>query len=200
MSDRFQQCEELFHAAAALPGPERAEFPGKGLRHDPDCGSRWSDFSPPMPAPVTSSRAPRLLGPWIGYPPRKPGRGGGSAPIGSSSEIGRGGMGAVYLAERADGQYEQRVALKLIKRGMDTEQVLARFRSERQILASLDHPNIARLLDGGSTDEGVPFFAMEYIEGEPIDAYVERQGLSVEDRIQLFSTCAAPSPTRTSTW
>src|SRR6185312_13841914 len=67
-------------------------------------------------------------------------------------ELGRGGMGAVYLAERADGQYEHRVALKLIKRGMDTEQVLARFRAERQILASLDHPNIARLLDGGSTD------------------------------------------------
>ena len=69
-------------------------------------------------------------------------------------ELGRGGMGAVYLAERADGQYEQRVALKLIKRGMDTEEVLDRFRAERQILASLDHPNIARLLDGGSTEQG----------------------------------------------
>ena len=98
-------------------------------------------------------------------------------------ELGRGGMGAVYLAERADGQYQHRVALKLIKRGMDTEQVLTRFRSERQILASLDHPNIARLLDGGSTDQGLPFFAMEYIDGEPIDTYAGRAGLSVEDGI-----------------
>ena len=107
-------------------------------------------------------------------------------------EIGRGGMGAVYLAERADGQYEQRVALKLIKRGMDTDQVLARFRAERQILASLDHPNIARLLDGGSTDDGLPYFAMEYIEGEPIDACAERRDLSVDDRLQLFlQVCGA---------
>ncbi len=101
-------------------------------------------------------------------------------------------MGAVYLAERADGQYQQRVALKLIKRGMDSEQVLARFRAERQILASLDHPNIARLLDGGSTEQGLPFFAMEYIEGEPIDTYASRAGLSVEDRLRLFlQVCGA---------
>ncbi len=83
-------------------------------------------------------------------------------------EIGRGGMGAVYLAERADGQYEHRVALKLIKRGMDTEQACSpAFGPSDKILASLDHPNIARLLDGGDTDQGTPFFAMEYIEGEP---------------------------------
>ena len=107
-------------------------------------------------------------------------------------ELGRGGMGAVYLAERADGQYEQRVALKLIKRGMDTEQVLARFRAERQILASLDHPNIARLLDGGSTEQGVPFFAMEYIEGEPIDSYADQRSLDVAERLQLFlQVCGA---------
>ena len=75
---------------------------------------------------------------------------------------------------------------------MDTEQVLARFRAERQILASLDHPNIARLLDGGSTDQGVPFFAMEYIEGEPVDAWCTRRGLSVEDRLRLFlQVCGA---------
>ncbi|MBA3895152.1 MAG: serine/threonine protein kinase [Gemmatimonadales bacterium] len=101
-------------------------------------------------------------------------------------------MGAAYLAERADGQYEQRVALKVIKRGMDTEQVLARFRAERQILASLDHPNIARLLDGGSTDQGVPFLAMEYIEGEPIDAWTARRALSVDERLRLLlQVCGA---------
>src|SRR4029077_14142682 len=72
-------------------------------------------------------------------------------------EIGRGGMGAVYLAERADDQYQKRVAIKLIKRGMDTDAVLRHFRKERQILASFDHPNIARLFDGGTTENGLPY-------------------------------------------
>lgn len=76
-------------------------------------------------------------------------------------EIGRGGMGAVWLAERADGQFDQRVALKLVKRGMDTDEILARFIRERQILARLEHPNIARLLDGGVSEDGRPYFAME---------------------------------------
>jgi serine/threonine protein kinase len=80
-------------------------------------------------------------------------------------EIGRGGMGAVYLAERADEQYQKRVAIKLIKRGMDTDAVLRHFRNERQILASFDHPNIARLFDGGTTENGLPYFVMEHVEG-----------------------------------
>ncbi|HEX5632427.1 MAG TPA: serine/threonine-protein kinase, partial [Gemmatimonadales bacterium] len=106
----------------------------------------------------------------------------------------RGGMGAVYLAERADGLYEQRVALKLLKRGMDTDAVLARFRAERQILASLDHPNIARLLDAGTTHDGLPFFAMEYVDGAPIDAWADARGASVEDRVRLvLQVCAAVS-------
>jgi serine/threonine protein kinase len=75
--------------------------------------------------------------------------------------IGRGGMGAVYLARRADRQYEKRVAIKLIKRGMDTDAVLRHFRNERQILASFDHPNIARLLDGATTADGLPYYIME---------------------------------------
>src|SRR5438270_5336808 len=84
-------------------------------------------------------------------------------------EIGRGGMGTVYLAERADQQYEKQVAIKLIKRGMDTDSVLRHFRNERQILASFDHPNIARLFDGGTTGDGLPYFVMEYVEGLPIN-------------------------------
>jgi serine/threonine protein kinase/tetratricopeptide (TPR) repeat protein len=101
-------------------------------------------------------------------------------------EIGRGGMGAVYLAERADGSYAQQVAVKLIKRGMDTDLLLQRFRAERQILASLDHPNIARLLDGGSTDDGRPYFVMEYIQGEPIDQFADARCLSIPDRLRLI--------------
>ena len=95
-------------------------------------------------------------------------------------------MGAVYLAERADAQFEQRVALKLIKRGMDTDAMLARFRSERQILAFLDHPNIARLLDGGTTDDGLPYLVMELVEGVPIDAYCDEHRLSIDERLRLL--------------
>ena len=79
-------------------------------------------------------------------------------------EIGRGGMGTVYLAERDDHSFDKKVAVKLIKRGMDTNAVLKRFVMERQILAQLEHPNIARLLDGGSTDNGLPYLVMEYVE------------------------------------
>lgn len=109
-------------------------------------------------------------------------------------EIGRGGMGAVYLAERADQQYEKHVAVKLVKRGMDSDQVLQRFRNERQILANFDHPNIARLLDGGSTENGLPYFVMEYVEGQPIDEYCDSRNLTVSQRLELFrQVCAAVS-------
>lgn len=109
-------------------------------------------------------------------------------------EIGRGGMGAVYLAQRADEQYEKRVAIKLIKRGMDTESVLRHFRTERQILAGFDHPNIARLFDGGMTENGLPYFIMEYVEGLPIDEYCNAHALSISERLKLFrEVCAAVS-------
>jgi serine/threonine protein kinase/tetratricopeptide (TPR) repeat protein len=105
--------------------------------------------------------------------------------------IGIGGMGAVYIADRADGQFEQTVALKLIKRGMDTEAILRRFHDERQILARLDHPNIARLLDGGLTDDGLPYFTMEYVDGDPIDRYCDNNRLSINERLGLFLTAVA---------
>jgi len=101
-------------------------------------------------------------------------------------ELGHGGMGVVYLAERADGQFEQQVALKLIKRGMDSEEILRRFLAERQVLARLNHAHIARLLDGGITDQGQPWFAMEYVEGIPLDRYCESKELSIEQRLTLF--------------
>ena len=88
--------------------------------------------------------------------------------------LGRGGMGEVYRARRADAQYEKEVAIKLVRAGYDTRYVLERFRAERQILANLDHPNIARLLDGGATAEGLPYLVMELVEGEPIDRYCDR--------------------------
>ncbi len=101
-------------------------------------------------------------------------------------EIGRGGMGAVYLATRDDEAYQKQVAVKVVKPGMDTAEVLDRFRHERQILASLEHPYIARLFDGGSTEEGLPFFVMEYVEGQPVNVFCRGNTLNNRDRCQLF--------------
>ena len=103
-------------------------------------------------------------------------------------QLGRGGMSYVFLAERADGDYTHQVALKLLRPGLDTEIDHARFRAERQILASLDHPNIARLLDGGATDDGLPYLVLDHIDGTAIDAHVDQLGLGVRDRVMLFRT------------
>ena len=101
-------------------------------------------------------------------------------------ELGRGGMGIVYRAERADGEFVQVVAVKLVQRGLDGDGTTMRFRRERQILAQLDHPSIARLLDGGLHTDGRPYFAMELVEGEPITASCDRRRLSIDARVQLF--------------
>ena len=101
-------------------------------------------------------------------------------------EIGRGGLGVVYLGMRVEGGFEQKVAIKLIKRGMDSEDILRRFHDERRILASLEHPHIARLIDGGLMDDGRPWFAMEYIEGLAADQWCDEQRLSIRERLKLF--------------
>ncbi|MFN2542022.1 MAG: protein kinase [Chthoniobacterales bacterium] len=109
-------------------------------------------------------------------------------------EIGRGGMGAVYLAERADGAFEKDVAIKVLKRGTDTDEVLRRFGSERQILARLAHPNIAGLLDAGTTADGLPYFVMEYVAGIPIVRFADEHQHSIKERLGLFrSVCSAVS-------
>ncbi len=109
-----------------------------------------------------------------------------------TAEIGSGGMGVVYLAERADGSFEQKVALKLIKRGMDSVAIQKHFINERQILASLEHPNIARLIDGGTTEDDLPFFVMEYIEGETIVDFAAGKDLDLAARLELFrKVCSA---------
>jgi len=103
-----------------------------------------------------------------------------------TGELGRGGMGVVYAAERDDGEFKRRVAVKLIKRGMDTDFIVRRFRHERQILANLNHPHIARLLDGGTLSDGSPFFVMEFIEGEPLLEYCRQNELDLRARLALF--------------
>ena len=106
--------------------------------------------------------------------------------------IGSGGMGAVYLAERADGQFEKQVAIKFLKRGTDTEEVLRRFRTERHIVARLEHPNIARLLDAGTTGDGLPYFVMEYVAGVPVTRFARERNLGLRETLDLFlKVCAA---------
>ncbi len=107
-------------------------------------------------------------------------------------EIGHGGMGAVFLARRNDGEFDQMVALKIVRQSIAESHVIERFKTERQILASLNHPNISRLLDGGVSATGEPFLAMEHIEGEPITEFASRQKLSVDDKLRLFvKVCSA---------
>jgi serine/threonine-protein kinase len=101
-------------------------------------------------------------------------------------EIGRGGMSVVFLAERADGHFEQQVALKILRFGAPGGEMQLHFAQERQILASLNHPSIARLIDGGSTNAGLPYLAMEYVEGLPIDRYCDENCLNVQERLVLF--------------
>lgn len=113
-------------------------------------------------------------------------------PYAIQRQIGVGGMGAVYLASRADQHYSKLVAIKVIRRGMEQDRIIQRFRRERQIVASLDHPNIARLLDGGAAEDGRPYFVMEYVEGHTIDTYCDEKRLSTEDRLRIFcDVCAA---------
>ncbi len=118
---------------------------------------------------------------------------GSTAPLGTRlgayrlvRQVGRGGMGIVFEAHRDDDQYKKRVAIKTISRGLDSDQSLRRFRHERQILARLEHRNIASLFDGGVSDAGQPFLAMEFIDGEPIDRFAAGRGLGVAERLQLF--------------
>ncbi|HEY6328950.1 MAG TPA: serine/threonine-protein kinase [Blastocatellia bacterium] len=107
-------------------------------------------------------------------------------------QLGRGGMGTVYLCRRTDGAPPKLVALKILRSDYASEDLLRRFEQERRILASLDHPNIARILDGGTTPDGLPFHVMEYVDGESIDRYCDRHQLDVEARLALFQqVCAA---------
>lgn len=103
-------------------------------------------------------------------------------------EIGRGGMGLVYRARRTDRIFDQQAAVKVLKRGLDTEEIVGRFERERQILADLEHPDVARILDGGTTADGLPYLVMEYVEGQPIDQYCSVHALDLQEIVTLFRT------------
>ena len=166
----WDRVQSLFLSAADLPPDEQARFfdsacgGDRGLRaevesllaSDRRSGERISLAVESEAALLFDAEA--LVGDRLG-------------PYRVVKEIGRGGMGSVYLATRDDDQYRKRVAIKVVKRGMDTAEVLERFRHERQILANLDHPYIARLLDAGTTSGGQPFLVMDYVEGQALDVF-----------------------------
>ncbi len=197
--ERWRRISELLDEALDLPPDARRAHL---LRRAPDDPALLAEVEALLAAgerdgalsrPVVDAAAP-LLGMAKELAEDGGSRGPGTlvGPYRILGELGRGGMGTVYLAERVDGEFEQQVALKLVKRGMDTDEVLRRFRAERQILARLRHEGIAQLFDGGVTAEGAPWFAMERVGGEPLVAWAEARELSREARLGLFlQVCAA---------
>lgn len=186
--------EALFEQALALPTNERAAFLAQNCDGETELKKEVESL-----LDSHASAGDFLAGPGAQLPADVFNEIGRAAVAGQRigpyrivRELGRGGMGSVYLAERADQQYEKQVAIKLIKRGMDTDSVLRHFRNERQILAGFDHPNIARLFDGGTTPEGLPYFVMEYVAGTPIDQYCREHDLPLRERLKLFlEVCGA---------
>lgn len=192
--ERWKQVDAVFEQALELPGEERPAFFERACGRDEELRRQVESLL------ESHARAGSFIDKRsLFFSSEDVASHGAAVPAGRLigsyriiSEIGRGGMGAVYLAERADAQYEKRVAIKLVHGGMNTESVLRHFRNERQILASFDHPNIARLLDGGTTEDGLPYFVMEYVEGVPIDRYCDTHDVSVRGRLKLFGhVCAA---------
>lgn len=206
---RWEKIEQIFNEAIELEGTEREQFLARECAGDDELRAQverligrdeeeeeflekpvWTDSL------VASDLRNRVINYIEDDLPAQPesrmiGRRVGSYEL--TREIDKGGMGIVYEAQRADGEFSQKVAIKLIKRGMDTDFIVQRFRHERQILASLNHPNIARLIDGGTLD-GSPYFVMEFIEGEPLLGFCDKRGLRLEERLQKFlDVCRAIS-------
>jgi eukaryotic-like serine/threonine-protein kinase len=192
--ERWQEIKEKLHAALELDGTERSDYLAEIGAQDPDLRQELESLitsdEEAGTAFMSTPAAEAVISP---APPPRPsmiGRRLGQYQI--LEQIGSGGMGEVYRAARIDQQYHKQVAIKLVRAGQDTDFIISRFRNERQILASLDHPNIARLLDGGTTDEGIPYFVMELIEGQPITEYCDSRNLPVVERLELFSAvCSA---------
>ena len=194
---RVEELSALFEQALSVPGEQRAEFvrqvcgDNTALRGELEslldaersAASFFDDLANGVVSPAYAALAEAETA-----GPRWEGRRVGAYRL--VREIGRGGMSRVFLAERVDGEFEQQVALKLLRPGFDSDIDVMRFRAERQILASLSHPNIARLLDGGMTDDALPYLVLEYIDGVPLDRYCQSRGLSTRQRLELFLTIA----------
>lgn len=190
--ERYQTVKTIFQRALELPSAHRPSYLDHACGSDPELrravesmlqsDTEETTFLDKSPVDPIS----KLLDQVEIKPPSRVGQ------YEIQREIGRGGMGAVYLASRADDQYRKQVAIKLVLRDRENASVVERFRRERQILANLDHPNIALLLDGGATADGLPYLVMEYVEGVPIDEYCDGGKLDVSGRLRLFLTvCGA---------
>ncbi|MHC5113003.1 MAG: serine/threonine-protein kinase [Planctomycetota bacterium] len=186
--ERWHRIDAIFHEARHRPVAERAAYLDEAcagdtalrdriarlLEFDEDDDSSFIEL--PAVAAIADG-APAALDPLVGR---------ALGPYRLLERVATGGMGVVYRASRDDDLFSFSVAIKLVRRGMDTDDILARFNVERQALASLNHPNIARLLDGGATEDGRPFLVMEYVDGLPVDAYCDEHGLSIAERLDVF--------------
>jgi len=186
-TDEWQNIEAAFHHAISLAGDEREAFLADFEARNPALGDRLralveadrnSDVN--LEAPIESgvkAMAQSSVDPWLGRQ---------IAAWRITRRIATGGMGAVFAAERCDGQFEQSVAIKLMNAQLLSPDAIARFKAERQILADLNHPYIAKLHDGGTTEDGVPYLVMEYVDGLPIDRHCDQRNMTLEARLALF--------------
>ncbi len=194
-ADRWHEIDALFQEAMDLDSSQWGGFLDQRCSDDPelheavrellaaDLGSgSFLEASAEQVAPDALAEA--IGGQAADAPPDRTGERVGAFRI--VRQLGRGGMAGVYLAERADGDFEQRVAIKFLRRGLDTEDFVRRFLAERRILSSLEHPNIARLIDGGTTERGLPYLALEYVDGVPITDFCARNRCSIDERLRLF--------------
>jgi len=185
--ERWRQIREVLHQAVELPPQERCAYLDRACAADPSLRPEVESLIASYEEVGDSMEEPALV---LSAPtsPKEDAMAGRQLGVYKLvKRVGQGGMAAVYLAVRADGEFRQQVAIKLIRPGLDSDEVLSRFRNERQTLAGLDHPNIVKLLDGGSTPEALPYLVMDYVEGSPIDQYCDGRKLSVDERLHLFS-------------
>ncbi len=186
-AELWRRIEELFNAALDLPPAERRALLQRHRLTDPELADEVESLlqaervAEDLLAGSIQKAAREVI---EARPPLAEGDRVGAYRV--VKKLGEGGMGMVFLAERADAEYEARVAIKILRTGAADRRLLERFRAERQILASLEHPSVARLIDGGATDRGYPYVVMEYVDGEPLDAYCRNHGLSLRQRVELF--------------
>src|SRR5215475_8921744 len=190
--ERWQRIEELFGAVVDRPPAEREDYLTRACGADAELRREALELLAHDTADsFIDNPIKKAVYAVTAAPPDEP-AGQRIGPYRLTRLVGRGGMGAVYEAVRDDDEFQQRVAIKLIKRGMESDFVRERFLRERQIMASLDHPHIARLLDGGATAEEQPYFVMEFVAGETITAYCDRRQLTLDEKLELFrDVCSA---------
>ncbi|MGE0113438.1 MAG: serine/threonine-protein kinase [Steroidobacteraceae bacterium] len=202
VNPRWGRIQDLFNRAADMPQTERAAFLDRECGDDASLRKELDDLlaaDAGPPSDVQSGIRASLLTQAVSMAIDKTTRDRRAELIGSvvgayrlTAVLGHGGAGTVYLGERADRQYSAQVAVKVVENALMHEEIAKRFQAERQILANLNHPHIARLLDAGETRTGQPFLVMEYVHGEPIDKYCDSRRLSLTERLQLFiKVCAA---------